>query len=61
MLDQTGGCNRVICCYDNLDVIQAMQEGGYSNGAAAATLGDLPPGNKNFKNSSSSTISVKQI
>jgi hypothetical protein len=38
MLDQTVGCNRVICCSDNLDVIQEMQEGGYSNGAAAETL-----------------------
>jgi hypothetical protein len=40
MLDQTVGCNRVICCSHNLDVIQAMQEGGYSNGPAAATLYD---------------------
>jgi ribonuclease HI len=31
-LAQSMGCNRVIC-YDNMDVIQAMTEGGFSNGA----------------------------
>ena len=34
------GCNRIICCSDNMDVVQAMQQGGYSNGAAAAIFDD---------------------
>jgi nitrate/TMAO reductase-like tetraheme cytochrome c subunit len=33
-LAQNVGCNRILCCSDSLDVIQAMQDGGYSNGAA---------------------------
>ena len=38
LLAQSLGCTRVICCSDNLDVVQAMQEGGYSQGISAAIL-----------------------
>jgi hypothetical protein len=31
---QNVGCNRILCCSDSLDGIQAMQDGGYSNRAA---------------------------
>jgi ribonuclease HI len=40
LLAQSLGCNRVICCSDNLDVVQAMKEGGYSHGVSAAILDD---------------------
>jgi ribonuclease HI len=40
ILAQSMGCNRVICCSDNMDVIQAMTEGGFSNRAAATILDD---------------------
>jgi ribonuclease HI len=40
ILAQIIGCNRIICCSDNMDVIQAMKEGGYSNCVAAAILDD---------------------
>jgi hypothetical protein len=33
-LAQNVGCNRILCCSDSLDGIQAMQDGGYSNRAA---------------------------
>jgi ribonuclease HI len=39
MLAQSVGCNRLICCSDNLFVIEAMK-GGFSSGAAAAILDD---------------------
>jgi hypothetical protein len=40
LLAQTVGCNRVVCCSDNIDVIQAMNEGGFSNGVSDAILDD---------------------
>jgi ribonuclease HI len=40
ILAQIIGCNRIVCCSDNMDVIQAMKEGGYSNCVAAAILDD---------------------
>jgi hypothetical protein len=39
-LAQSMGCNRIICCSDNMAVVQAMTDGGFSNGAAAAILDD---------------------
>jgi ribonuclease HI len=40
LLAKSIGCNRLICCSGNLDVIQAMQEGGYSSSVATPTLDD---------------------
>lgn len=40
ILAQSLGCNKVVCCSDNMDVIQAMNNGGYSSGIAAAILDD---------------------
>ena len=40
MLAQMVGCNKLISCSDNSSVIEAMEDGGYSNGTAATTLDD---------------------
>jgi ribonuclease HI len=40
ILAQTVGCDRAICCSNSMDVIQAMEDGGYSNGSAAAIFDD---------------------
>jgi ribonuclease HI len=40
ILAQIIGCNKIVCCSDNVDVIQGMKEEGYSNCVAAAILDD---------------------
>ncbi|XBH95674.1 hypothetical protein VPH35_086196 [Triticum aestivum] len=39
-LAQRAGCNRLIINSDNLEVIETMQDGGQSTGAAAAIFDD---------------------
>jgi ribonuclease HI len=40
ILAQSMGCNRIICCSDNMDVIQAMIDGGFSNGVTVPIVDD---------------------